>query len=140
MRTDPRRVAASDPSLLAAATATMMAVRIALWVLPFRVVRAAVMGSAVRSRFSANTPRTVDRIVAAVTAASRVVPRATCLTQSLTAQVLLGRHGHPVELRLGVAREAGRFDAHAWVECDGRVVVGDADVGRYTPVARLSDR
>jgi hypothetical protein len=138
MTIDSKRVAWSDVGRVAAATATMTSIRLALWLLPFRVVRAAVRRFAAPRRGFMNRP-TVDDVTSAVARAARVVPRATCLTQSLTASVLLGRHGYPTTLRLGVAREAGRFDAHAWVECEGRVVVGDADLHRYAAVAPISD-
>lgn len=56
---------------------------------------------------------------------SRYVPRATCLTQALTAQILLKRYGHPAELKIGVARgKAGELQAHAWVTSDGVVIIG----------------
>jgi len=84
----------------------------------------------------------VDRIVLAVTVASRYVPKATCLTQALATQVLLARRGHSVHLRIGVARsETGEFQAHAWVECYGRVVIGGADAPvRFTPLPPLDGK
>jgi hypothetical protein len=74
-----------------------------------------------------------------VTLASRCVPSATCLTQALAGQVLLSRHGHPASLRIGVARSAaGEFQAHAWVECHGRIVIGGAQtLSRFTPLPSL---
>lgn len=75
----------------------------------------------------------VDAVGWAVETAARYVPKANCLPQALTAQVLLLRCGQPAAFRLGVGRdEHGRFEAHAWVECGGRVVVGGTDVhARY---------
>ncbi len=69
--------------------------------------------------------------------ASRYVPAATCLTQSLATKVLLSRQGHQASVRIGVARsEAGQFQAHAWVESNGRVVIGgpESHLKRYTPL------
>jgi hypothetical protein len=135
-----RRVSYSDVRLLAAAAATMMAVRVGLWMLPFRFVRGAVVRAATPARYFPKTARPVDRVVWAVMVASRFTPRASCLTQSFTAQVLLRRHGHPAELRLGIARDRGELDAHAWVESEGRVVIGNAELWRYSPLVSLSDR
>lgn len=45
---------------------------------------------------------------------------ATCLRQSLLLYWMLRRRGLAPELRLGVRRESGDLDAHAWVEVDGR--------------------
>ena len=62
--------------------------------------------------------------------ARRVVPAATCLPQALAAEALLTRGGLPADLRIGVMKEAsGKLLAHAWVESDGRVVVGDLPGG-----------
>jgi hypothetical protein len=47
-----------------------------------------------------------------------------CLDQSLVLWWLLGRRGIPAELRIGARKEAGRFEAHAWVEL-GSLVLND---------------
>ena len=99
----------------------------------------------------------------AVTRAARLVPLASCLTQAMTLQMLLARRGHHCAVCIGVerrtapaateatgakagegeasahppAREAdladGRFRAHAWVEWQGRVLIG-GDVARWKPL------
>ncbi len=46
----------------------------------------------------------------------------TCLRQSLALQWLLARRGIPAELRIGVRKQAGALEAHAWVECAGQAV------------------
>lgn len=75
------------------------------------------------------------RLAWAITAASRAVPRATCLTQALAGQVLFAQHGHRSQVHLGVARGADRqFEAHAWLTCAGRVVLGAAEPGRFKPL------
>ena len=85
------------------------------------------------------TPGEADRVGWAVASAARFVPGANCLAQALVAEAMLRRRGHPVELRLGVARdELGRIQAHAWVESYGHIVIGDHDRDRFTelrPVA-----
>ena len=74
--------------------------------------------------------RTVVRIVTA--AAAHGPYRANCLQQSVTLWWLLRRRGLESELRIGTRKEDGRFDAHAWVEFDGRVLNEGRDVGaRY---------
>jgi hypothetical protein len=42
-----------------------------------------------------------------------------CLAKSLTLWWLLGRQGIPSELRVGVRKEGGNLEAHAWVEREG---------------------
>src|SRR5207302_7240179 len=66
------------------------------------------------------SPRAITDEKAICRAASRVaryVPGVTCLTQALTAWVLLSRRGVCSSIRFGVAPDGrGRIAAHAWVE------------------------
>ena len=112
--------------------------RAALWVVPFAKVRGAVERSARKCRPSSRRP-SVDEVVWTVKVGSRYVPRATCLTQALAARVMLAREGYDNTLRIGVARgERGQLQAHAWVEYEGRVVIGETDVpDRFTPLPPL---
>jgi hypothetical protein len=73
----------------------------------------------------------VERIVWAVRTATRWTPAATCLVSGLALQRMLGRHGHSSELHIGVSRTGGVFSAHAWVERDGRVLVGEGELDTY---------
>lgn len=58
---------------------------------------------------------------------AQAVPGASCLTQALALQWLMARSGYACELLVGVRRdETGRFAAHAWVACNGRIVLGAA--------------
>jgi hypothetical protein len=62
-------------------------------------------------------------IVEATSVAGRVVPGSTCLSEALTAWLLLTRGGAAPVLRIGVI-DNSRFEAHAWVECDDVTLVG----------------
>ncbi len=42
-----------------------------------------------------------------------------CLAKSLTLWWLLARQGIPSHLRIGIRKGKEKFEAHAWVECDG---------------------
>ncbi len=85
----------------------------------------------------------------AVSRAARWVPRASCLTQALVLQRLLARRGYASSLFLGVDRagkpsqtprpRAKGFEAHAWVEWRGRVLIG-GDISRWTPLPLLPSR
>ena len=76
---------------------------------------------------------TIDDIVRAVRQCQRYVPYATCLTQALTARRMLSRYGHDAVLKIGVAKSDSRLEAHAWVEVNGRVVLGKQPFhSRYT--------
>jgi hypothetical protein len=52
-------------------------------------------------------------------AARRGVAPARCLSQALLLRALLRRRGLDAVLQVGVRKDAGEFDAHAWVELDG---------------------
>jgi hypothetical protein len=79
-----------------------------------------------------------DLLVWAVGAASRFVPRATCLTQALTIQLVLKQSGRPASLHIGVnGVEGDHLDAHAWVESQGRVLFGGSNLGSYTHLLAL---
>ncbi len=75
----------------------------------------------------------IHDIVRAIRRCKAYVPYATCLTQALTARKMLSRHGYDAVLKIGVARSEGLFEAHAWVEVDGSVVLGRQPYhSRYT--------
>ena len=52
-------------------------------------------------------------------AAYRGLGTPTCLEKSLVLWWLLGRHGIASSLRIGTRKTGGKFEAHAWVECEG---------------------
>ena len=52
--------------------------------------------------------------------------RYTCLPQALAGYIVCTRHGYAPELRVGVARgPQAELQAHAWLEFDGKVILGD---------------
>ena len=78
-----------------------------------------------------------DRVAWAVQAASLRIPgSANCLVRALACEYLLGRYGYASELKIGASRsEAGEFAAHAWLESEGRVLVGNFELERYVPLS-----
>jgi hypothetical protein len=84
----------------------------------------------------------IEKIVWAIAIASRYVPAATCLTRALAGLVLLTQHGEPALLQIGVVKnEAGKLEAHAWVENRGRIVIGAApELLRYTRLTSLEGK
>ena len=131
------RLPAADRSLLVRSVVLVGAARLALWALPFNVVRRLLSRPARRSSASYAT---TERIGWAISVAKRFIPKGNCLPQALAAESLLTRSGYPVELRIGVAKkDDGQFEAHAWVESGGRLVVGDLTQGldSFTPLPPL---
>jgi hypothetical protein len=74
-----------------------------------------------------------DLLVWAVGIVSRYVPKATCLTQALTVQLFLKQSGRQACLHIGVTgSDNGRLKAHAWVESQGRVIIGGSDFAKFS--------
>ena len=79
-----------------------------------------------------------EQLVWSVAVVSRYIPKATCLAQALTAQFLLQQAGHQACLHIGVTdSEEGRLKAHAWVESQGRILIGGFDINKYTHLLAL---
>jgi hypothetical protein len=129
----------SDQRRLAVrAVLTLAVVRVALLLLPLRT--ALRMTGRVRAAGAAGVDGpTVRDIAQAVRRASRAIPGAACLPQALAGDILMARAGHDVEMRIGVGRHPERgFEAHAWLEHDGEVVLGELpDLARYSPMPSL---
>jgi len=129
------RLPPAERFFLFRAVTLVAATRIALWLLPFRILRRiSVKVDRACSAFQKRGEFSRDRAIWAIQVASRYVPRASCLTQALATQALLGSSGIPASVRIGVAKStAGNFEAHAWLESDGEILMGGADANqRYT--------
>jgi hypothetical protein len=132
------RLSAADRLLVLRVIPLVAAIRTALWLLPFGLLRSLLRRRVVVRVFPA-LEMPVTRLAWAVHAASRAVPCATCLTQSLALQFLLRQLGHPALLQIGVARHDRQFVAHAWIECGGQILLDDPDeVARYRLLTSLS--
>ena len=117
---------------LAAAAVILVAVRLALAVLPFaRVSRVTDRLARLPIRLPRHPP---DRVGGRVARLARHLPGAACLAQSMAVRVLLAWHGHTAIVRVGVRRAADGVEAHAWVEHEGRVVFGGPEVSTYVPL------
>ena len=104
-----------------------LGIRIGLWALPSSRIIAYTRALAASSPSSASDggPE-LDAVIGAVRRVCRFVPRATCLTQALAALLLLHRYGHDAQLRLGVRAADGRLRAHAWLERERKIILGEA--------------
>ncbi|HEY3913189.1 MAG TPA: lasso peptide biosynthesis B2 protein [Verrucomicrobiae bacterium] len=126
-----KQLSARERRLFYHALVHVLSIRMRLWLLPFRVTRNWVeRQSKPAGAWRDLEHRSIREVTWAVEAASRRIPGATCLTQGMATQVMLGQLGQHSELRLGVARSLdGQFEAHAWVETQGRIVIGGAIKG-----------
>jgi hypothetical protein len=118
-----------DRQLVLEVVALMPLVWAGLHLFRFPTLRCA-LETYVRSRTVAHTgseAEAMDRVRWAITVVAARFPRATCLVQALTADTILRRMGLECALRIGV-RASGTgtvpIEAHAWVDCNGRVAIG----------------
>ena len=128
--------------LLIQSAVLLLLVRAALWPLPFEVLLRWTGRIGQPARPGHNADLCTGVIIWAVRRASRLVSGATCLTPALAGRMLPGRAGHPSELRVGAGKSpASGFEAHAWLEHRGQVVLGGLDdLSRYVPMRPAGNR
>ncbi|MBU7581638.1 MAG: lasso peptide biosynthesis B2 protein [Nostoc sp. TH1S01] len=128
----------SDRHLLISTFILLTLVRLGLWLLPFKRLWQILSAiSQVRVKPQPVDRTDLDKIVKAVDLSSRYMPGGVkCLARAFTTQVLMKRYGYSPELRIGVAKkEGGELEAHAWVESQGKVVIGYLrDLSSFTPL------
>jgi Transglutaminase-like superfamily len=84
--------------------------------------------------------QTVRQAIWAVNLSARFSPGgAKCLARALTTKVLLDRRQCSSNFKIGVAKnEQGQLEAHAWIEVQNQVVMGQVDkLDQYTPMPSL---
>jgi hypothetical protein len=114
----------------------LVEIRLRLWMHPYRNVRAwaDVQATRPRGRFRDVDHTWVTRWIGRL---GRLVPKGTCLVRALTLQILMGRRGIPVEIVFGAKfGTTKKFEAHAWVEYRGRILIGDGPDVREMRVLR----
>ncbi len=120
--------------LVLRAFATVLLIKLALLAMPFRSVRAIIDRIALQSRYPKMRP-SAGKIGWAVAAVNRGLhfKQGDCLPLAMAAESMLARYGYRAEMKIGAARgEDGAFIAHAWVECEGRVIIGNFELDKYT--------
>jgi hypothetical protein len=134
----------ADKVLLVRSFLFVCAVRVGLWVLPYKTVQRLVNHALVPGEKA--TPQEellrIRRVVGAVESMSRrLLGDKPCLVQALVAQRLLRQGGFDSELRIGVAKDGRELLAHAWLERDGRIVIGGSmSPIRYKPLAPVGPK
>lgn len=133
------RLPSAERVLFARTVLLVATIRLALWIVPFTSLRRLLDGHL--HPCAAGTPHAAGRLAWAVQAASRRIPGASCLTQSLALHWLLVRAGCASRLRIGVSKDAqSRFQAHAWVEHGGRPWLSSpSEVALYTHLLDLEE-
>ena len=133
-----RRLPASSWGTLVQVLPVLLVVRMALWVLPYRTVSRLfdVPPDEVAARTKETPRRTVALVRTVAWAGRTLLADRPCLTQAIAGRWLLARRGYVSDLKMGVRRKegGGGIAAHAWLEMDGRIVLGGGDSPDvYTP-------
>ncbi len=126
---------ANERHLLVSALFRLVVVRVGMWVIPLRdLLRRLPQTPEERDDWRGSHALPAEQIAWAIRVVSRYLPGTmNCLVQALAAQAMLARRGHPSCVRIGVAKdEGGQLKAHAWVECEGKIVIGGVGVPQYT--------
>ncbi len=78
----------------------------------------------------------LQRMAWLVDVADRYAPgKSSCLRQTAALAWLLRRRGVATNLRIGVARQEGKFTAHSWLETGEGEVFGLSETDKYTPLS-----
>lgn len=122
--------------LLIKALATLWIVRIMLWIFSFvRIQR-------IIKRFTHKSSKNkipLTQITWATQVMSRFTPRSTCLVRALAGQILLSQYGYDSNIKIGVSKDKGEFEAHAWLEHDGGVILGESEID-YVPIMDMNGK
>jgi hypothetical protein len=130
----------TDIQLIFTTVVLLSVIRLGMFFLPFRILLKLLRSNNyVVSRNENARKVSISKIIWAVNVATRYTPgRAKCLARALTTQVLMSRYSYPCKLCIGVAKAEVGIQAHAWVEYQGRVAIGNlTDLERFVPLTSL---
>lgn len=130
------RLSWSDQILLCQAAFRMSLVSLAVRLLPFSWWRSR-LDPGPLSRSSGSGDDQASRIVWAVEVAARHVPGVTCLVQSVVGLEMLRQAGYQAEIQVGINGTPEQpLRAHAWVESEGRILLGgERSASQYIPLS-----
>jgi hypothetical protein len=127
-----RRLPAEQRALLVQSTLWVACMSVAVQVMTTERLRRAAARLAKSHRAGSPSRPSAQRVGWAVAAAGRRIPGARCLPRALAAQIILGRLGYEPTVHYGVRHDPpGSLRAHAWVSCDGEIVVGGEEASRF---------
>lgn len=102
-------------------------VRIMVWMFSFPVVKSKVQKKASHYDPDVKHPVARAKLRIMIMQSARFVPRATCLIQALAGYIMFSKYGYNTSIKIGVLAENGEFEAHAWLEQDEKVVLGESE-------------
>lgn len=118
-------------------------VRLGLFFLPFSVLQKLLYQTSqlLKLKIPVVLP-TPSKIVWSVNVSSRYAwGEVKCLARALTTQTLMKICGYDARLQIGVAKaDDGKIQAHAWIEYEGKVVIGGlSNLESYIPMQLIKE-
>lgn len=98
-----------------------------IWILPFHSVKKRVQKIARNTNQNVNSSVSLSKLRGMIVVSAKYVPIATCLVQALAGFILFSKYGYKTSIKIGVLTENGEFEAHAWLEQDDKVVLGESE-------------
>jgi len=80
----------------------------------------------------------VQEVSNAIFTASKLTPwRNTCLIQAVSGKLMFKRRGIMSTMYLGVKKNLGEIEAHAWLRCGENIIIGAHNMESFTIVAKF---
>jgi hypothetical protein len=118
----------SELRILAVVVSWQAAIAILLRLIPLQTVRKGLLPfRRITAWFAGSDER---RVIWALEATAPRLPRlwSSCLTRALLAELLLADATGSVLVTIGIRRDRSALEAHAWVERDGCVILGNSQI------------
>ena len=136
------RMPGGDGRLVFRVALLLLATRVGLAVFGYKRLRGAFVHFSSPPNVNRRSPlEDVDRVLWAVRkVGSRLLGDRRCLTEAMVTQLLLSRRRLRADIQIGVAFGVdGKLEAHAWIEHQGRVLIGGSSgLERYSRLPPLT--
>lgn len=132
------RLSKLEKIILIKALILLWIVRIMLWALPFQTLQTIIkkLNSTEENKIHSVH---IEKLIWAVEVMSAYTLCATCLTRALAAQILLAKYNYSSNIKIGVSKNKGEFEAHAWLESEDITILGKCGT-EYVPILKIDGK
>lgn len=127
----------SEKIILVKALLFLWIVRIMLSTLPFNFIHG-IMKKFTKIQKNNKSQFSKEKLIWTINVMSTFTPNASCLTRALSAQILLANYNYPSNIKIGVSKNEGEFEAHAWLESDEKIILGKSHI-EYVPILKMGE-
>jgi hypothetical protein len=132
------KLKSSEKIIIMKALFLLWIVRIMLSLLPFKSIEQIIKKFTVISN-SNGSQFSIEKLTWSINVMSSYTPKATCLNRALAAKILLSQYHHPSDVKIGVSRNEGEFEAHAWLESNNKLILGQSEKN-YIPILQMGEK